>query len=151
MSSNLVPPHGFHPLVLPGGYFEEFGPLYARLDEAVPVLGFRAGRQHMNPLGDCHGGVISAFADMQALGAQQVAGINDRYTPTVSLSVDYVAPTKLGAWVQMRVELLCATRSLLFSQATITADSRLIARSSAVYAIGQSPRYRREFLEPLFR
>jgi len=144
-------PEGFREIALPGGFFSSFGGLYARLAEGVPVLGFLVKDQHINPLGVCHGGIIASLADMQALGAQQLAGITDRYTPTISLTVDYIAPTKLGAWVQIRTILLRATQSLLFSQGLITADDMLVARTSAVFKIGRSAHPEREGTQPLFR
>jgi uncharacterized protein (TIGR00369 family) len=144
-------PVGFREITLPGGFFIGFGAIYARLDDKTPVLGFRAKSQHLNPLGICHGGVIASLADMQALGAQEVAGINDRYTPTINLTVDYLAPTKLGHWVEMRIELLRTTQSLLFSRGLITADGALVARSSAIFRIGASAHPNVKETKPLFR
>jgi uncharacterized protein (TIGR00369 family) len=144
-------PEGFREVALPGGFFSSFGALYARLVDGVPILGFLVKDQHINPLGVCHGGVIASLADMQALGAQQLAGITDRYTPTINLTVDYIAPTKLGAWVQMRTALLGVTRSLLFSQGLITADDVPVARTSGVFKIGSSAHPERKGAQPLFR
>lgn len=151
MTAPAQPPSGFRDMALPGGYFVQFGPLYARLDAGVPVMGFFIDEQHINPLGVCHGGVISGFADMQALGAQYTAGVTDRFTPTIHLTVDYVSPAQRGEWVEMRVELLKATRGLLFTQALIKSGERLVARSSGVFKIGSSPHSDPSVLQGLFR
>ena len=151
MTTPNQPPAGFRDMALPGGYFVQFGPLYARLDGSVPVMGFFIAEQHINPLGVCHGGVISGFADMQALGAQFSAGVTDRFTPTINLTVDYVSPAQHGEWLEMRIELLKATRGLLFTQAPIKAGERLVARSSGVFKIGSSPHSNPSVLEVLFQ
>jgi uncharacterized protein (TIGR00369 family) len=144
-------PDGFNLMALDGGYFVHQTPFYARLDAGVPLMGFRVDECHTNPMGVCHGGVIAALADMQVLGAQEVAGIHDRFAPTVSLSVDYIRSAKKGSWVEMRIELLRAARTLIFTQANITADGELIARSNGIFKISKAPDLKRNLEARLFR
>lgn len=125
---------------LRGGFFSAFGPLYANMEGGTGRMGFFVDEQHISPRDVCHGGAISAFADMQALIAQQLAGIRDRFTPTINLSVDYIAPARRGEWLEMRVSLLKATRNLLFTEGPlISGAGNLIARTSGVFKIPQSP------------
>lgn len=140
MSEQRSPPAGFRAMPLRGGFFAAFGPLYSHIDGDVGRLGFFVAEQHISPRDVCHGGAISAFADMQALVAQQLAGVRDRFTPTISLSVDYIAPAHRGDWLEMQVRLLRATRNLLFTEGPVVSTAgTLIARTSGVFKIPHSP------------
>jgi uncharacterized protein (TIGR00369 family) len=132
-------PAGFRPLTLGGS--DEFlgivGPLHGKREGTEMVLGFRVERRHCNPIGICHGGMLSTFADMtMAVGANVAARIG-RFLPTVSLASDFLAPAPLGSWVEGRGQILRMTRSLLFTQCIVTADGRPAMRSSAILKLGQ--------------
>ena len=123
-------PTGFVPVTVTTGYNAGFGPSY--LDAASGRIGFRVADLHLNPVGFCHGGAIATFADLQVVAAGQY----DAHKPTVSLTIDYVAPAPLGAWVEAAVTCVKVTRTLIFTQALITADGAIVARSSAIYRNG---------------
>jgi acyl-coenzyme A thioesterase PaaI-like protein len=57
----------------------------------------------------------------------------ERHTPTISLSVDYIAPAPLGAWVEANVILIKETKSLIFTQALITTNGEPVARANVTY------------------
>ncbi|MEY2805375.1 MAG: hypothetical protein RL657_2711, partial [Pseudomonadota bacterium] len=50
--------------------------------------------------------------------------------------MDFLAPAKLGAWVQAQADVLRMTRNLVFTQGLIRADDELALRVSAIYKIG---------------
>ncbi len=54
---------------------------------------------------------------------------------TVNLSVDYLDGARLGEWMQVTPRVLRASGSTGFVDALITADGRLVARSSAVFRL----------------
>jgi uncharacterized protein (TIGR00369 family) len=113
------------------------GPLYIRGSGADVVLGFRVERRHCNPVGICHGGMLSTFADMTlAIGANHIKRLA-RFLPTVSLACDFLSPAPLGSWVEGRTEVLRVTRNLVFAQCLISADGALSVRSSGVLKLGQ--------------
>ncbi|WP_439569785.1 PaaI family thioesterase [Sphingopyxis sp.] len=122
-------PEGFEPLVLDCGYNDAFGPAYVNLAEHK--IGFRVGPQHLNPVGGCHGGAMATFADMQisAVGPEAY----DAHRATISLTVEYLAPVGPGVWVEAEVVCPKATRTLVFTQAIITADGEPVARTSGIY------------------
>jgi acyl-coenzyme A thioesterase PaaI-like protein len=62
--------------------------------------------------------------------------VSDRFLPTISLQIDYLAPAPLGAWVEGEAEPLRITRSLVFAQGLVTADGVPCARVSGVFKIG---------------
>lgn len=124
-------PDGFVPINIRTGFLASFGPLYVNREEGK--LGFYVAAQHLNPFEVCHGGAIATFADMQILAARKGSGTKLGRTPTINISVDYLAPAALGAWVEADVTLVKATRTLIFTQALITANGELVARSSGIY------------------
>lgn len=122
-------PAGFVPLVLDCGHNDSFGPAYVNLTDHK--IGFRVGTQHLNPVGGLHGGAMATFADMQisAVGPKAY----DVHRATISLTVDFFAPVAPGAWVEAEVACPKATRSMVFTQAVITADGDIVARTSGIY------------------
>ena len=59
------------------------------------------------------------------------------FLPTVSLSLDYLAPARFDAWVEGRTEVLRTGKSLVFAQALLTADGVLVVRASGVFSVPQ--------------
>ena len=126
-----VPP-GFELAGLADPYSVNLGPVY--IDLKASKLGFFVEDKHLNPVGTCHGGAISSFADMQILLANEAVGTAEGHTPTISLTIDYLSPPPLGAWVVADVEIIKRTRTLIFSQALIHAnEDQLVARTTGIY------------------
>jgi uncharacterized protein (TIGR00369 family) len=118
------------------------GPLYYRRagpgEGAGVVLGFRVEERHCNPMGVCHGGMVATLADM-ALAVNchaQSEAAHNRFLPTISLQIDYMASARLGDWVEARAEVLRATKTMLFVQGIISAGDTAVARVSGIFKIG---------------
>ncbi len=135
------PPEGFEPWRYGVGFIAANGPLYLKKLAHGALLGFRVEARHCNPMGICHGGMIATFCDMLLpISAHHLSDeLNRRFLPTVSLQVDYLAPSPKGAWVQGEAQLLRRTRSLVFMQGVVSADGQTVARTSGVFKIG--PRF----------
>lgn len=118
-------------LELGAGFMAVFGPIY--LNRVTSTLGFRVAAQHLNPVNVCNGGAMATFADTQIAAVHRGAGSSDGHAPTISLSLDYIGTAPNGAWVEAAVTLLKQTRSMIFTQALITTDGQLVARSNAIY------------------
>ncbi|MFM6992840.1 MAG: PaaI family thioesterase [Rhodoferax sp.] len=131
-------PEGFKPRNLGGGFMGVNGPIYFRKFEGGIQLGFRVEERHCNPMGVCHGGMIATFADMVcATGGHATSeAAKNRFLPTISLQLDYMAPARLGSWVQGSASVLRATRSMLFLHGLVTADGEPAARISGIFKIG---------------
>ncbi len=134
-------PEGFVPLPLAGdaaGYIGVNGPLYVRHEGARLSLGFRVEPRHANPLGICHGGMLATFCDMllPITILRTRADLGMRFLPTISLQLDYLAPARLGAWVQGEAEVLRVTRSFVFAQGLVSADGEVAVRTSGICKIG---------------
>jgi uncharacterized protein (TIGR00369 family) len=141
-------PEGFKPRRFGEGFIAVNGPLYLKKLEPGIALGFRVERRHCNPMGICHGGMIATFCDMLLpISAHTLsADLARRFLPTISLQVDYLAASKLGAWVQGEAELLRATRSMVFMQGLVRADGDAVARVSGIFKIG--PRFEDALMSP---
>lgn len=130
-------PDGFAPIVSGGDFIGVNGPLYLRHVGARIELGFRVESRHTNGMAICHGGMMASFCDMllPLITRIVVPGLGDHFLPTVSLQVDYLGPSPLGAWVQGTAQALHRTGSLAFAQGLVHADDRLVARTSGVFKI----------------
>jgi acyl-coenzyme A thioesterase PaaI-like protein len=125
-------PEGFEARPLGAGYGEAFGPIY--VNHAGRAMGFRVAPHHLNPVGACNGGAMATFADMQITAVIAGApGTSEGHQPTISLQIDYLARAPLGAWVEAAVTLVKTTKTLIFTQALITADGEIVARSQAIH------------------
>jgi uncharacterized protein (TIGR00369 family) len=99
------------------------------------VLGFRVQRHMCNPAGGLHGGMMMTVADLVGtMGGGNLVGLR-KFLPTVSMTFDFVAPARLGDWVEGRCELVRQTRSLLFTNIYLTVGEDKILRASQVAKI----------------
>ena len=131
-------PEGFRAREFGGGFIGVNGPLYARRNEAGFQLGFRVEERHCNPMGICHGGMMASFCDMLLPISihRKSPEVSMRFLPTINLQIDYLAPAPLGSWVQGEAQVLRVTRSMVFAQGLVTADSVPAARVSGIFKIG---------------
>ncbi|MFP1644689.1 PaaI family thioesterase [Pontitalea aquivivens] len=110
------------------------GPYYVARRDGEWVLGFRIKERHLNPNRVCHGGMIATFADMLTTALQDDPAV-PQIVATISLSVDYLAPAPLGAWVEGVPEALHETGRLLFFKSVIRADGDPVARCSGHFRV----------------
>lgn len=132
------PPPGFTRIPTGPGFNLLFGGIWGRVDGSRLVIGMRVTERHINPHLTCHGGVLSSFADFMAYGAQFESGLVHTLMPTVSTSIDFLAPAKLGDWLEGRCEVLRQTRNLLFCQTVAKVGDQPIFRSSTIYKLGRT-------------
>ena len=132
-----IPP-GFQPIEAGGPYMQNNGPLYLLHQGDVVKFGFRVEPRHINPMNNLHGGMMASFCDMLLPLSvhRKSAEVGDRFLPTISLQIDYLAPAPLGCWVEGEAEPLRVTRSLVFAQGLVRADGVPCARVSGVFKIG---------------
>src|SRR6201992_2871085 len=115
MADNI--PAGFPPLQFNIGFLENIGPLYGKWENEKLLMGFRVEMRHCNPGQVAHGGMLATFADMQLpLAVRFQSGKDLGFMPTVNLTCDYLAPAKLGSWVEGEGDAVRITRNLVFGQ-----------------------------------
>ena len=99
------------------------------------VLGFRVHRHMCNPAGGLHGGMMMTVADLVGtMGGGTLVGLR-KFLPTVSMTFDFVAPAKVGDWVEGRAEIVRQTRSLLFTDISLTVGKERFLRASQIAKI----------------
>lgn len=138
MAANAVPA-GF--IEFPFPPMEHFlaltGPLYVKRDGKKLVLGMRVEKRHCNIAGMCHGGMLMTFADMQlGIGAKFESEEDVGFSPTVSMTADFLSPAVSGAWIEGRTDLLRSTRNFLFCQCMISANGGPVLRASGIMKLG---------------
>ena len=126
------PPSGYVPLEgrCEGEHYT--GPYFICAQGSSVKLGFRVAQRHLNRMGVCHGGMLATFADIQGTAICHRLGLANG-TPTISLSLDYVAPVKLGDWVESAPELVKLTGRMIFFRALVTANGAVALRVNGIY------------------
>ena len=137
-STSLAVPAGFSALQAGGDFMALNGPIYLLHQGDDVRFGLRVERRHCNPMGNLHGGMMASFCDMLLPLSvhRQSAEVAHRFLPTISLQIDYLAPSPLGCWLEGTAQLLRATRSMVFAQGLVTADGVPCARASGVFKLG---------------
>ena len=138
------PPHGFLRIDFDRGrpnptFNTHVGTLYAKRGEKGTrdefVLGFRVHKHMCNPADGLHGGMMMTVADLVGtMGGGTLVGLR-KFLPTVSMTFDFVAPARVGDWVEGRPELVRQTRSLLFTNIYLTVGEEKILRASSICKI----------------
>ncbi|GAA4475158.1 PaaI family thioesterase [Gluconacetobacter asukensis] len=132
----LPPPPGFVPLPdsLASGFNVASGGFLVAQEAGALIGGFRVTAACCNRAGFCHGGRLATVCDIfLALAVVFREDLRDDFLPTVSLTMDFMAPVARGVWAELQADTLRITRSLVFAQGLVTVDGIPAARASAVY------------------
>ncbi len=137
VAAGAAPKPGFMSLPAsdPPGFNALCGPIWVKAEGDKLVGGFRVEQHHCNPMGICHGGMLATFCDLHMGIAAQFEGRLDRMLPTITLSVDYMAPAPRGIWIEARVEIMKMTRGMVFTSETMFGDGAPVAHARGIYKI----------------
>ena len=126
-------PEGFEPHFRKSGLTDPWEPLYSCNTGDAVLIGLHAGPAHANSRGLVHGALITALADnsMGLSCAIRTGGAGGLVT--VNLAIDFLAPARMGQWIEIRPAVLKAGGSMAFAAATIHADDQLCARANATF------------------
>ena len=127
-------PPGFARLAVAGGFAADFGAIYARREGDRVWFGFRVEPRHLNFREVAHGGAIATFADMQLAALMRCGRLEPKQSPTISLSIDYLAPTRPGDWIEGEIVLVKRTGRLAFTEAVLTVEGAPVARTKAMFS-----------------
>lgn len=126
-------PVGFEQLPQGLGYTDSLQPCYRMLDGEQVSFGLVVQPQHSNTMGICHGGVLMTLADITAATGVNVARGVTAGSPTVHLSIDYIASARQGQWIQANVEQVSLKRRFGFCSGGIYNDSGVVARFNGTF------------------
>jgi uncharacterized protein (TIGR00369 family) len=139
-----------HPAAPPPGYIRLpdhalpvfnslVGPFWVKPEGEGIAYGFRVEMQHCNPIELCHGGMLVAFADIVLTGGcNHVAGLS-RFLTTITLATDFIAPARIGTWIESRPEVLKVTRTMVFGQCLVLAEGAPVLRASGTFRYSGEP------------
>lgn len=132
-------PEGYQPLNWFSGFARQIGPLYERIEEdGRYTRAFLVQEHHANGMGNCHGGMLMAFADM-AFG-HAVTMAYHRYWVTVRLLTDFVSAARVGEWVEGTGTIIGDEDDFVIVQGRIWCGSRTIMTGTGVFkALGARP------------
>ena len=123
----------------PGNRFQEHVlDAWGAMEGEVPVVGFRVAPHQSNPRGACHGGMLMTFCDYLLPTIARLADPHsDVFTPTVSMTVNFLAPAPLGAWLVGRATMRRRTSNLVFVDGMISDGATAIVQASGIFKGGK--------------
>ena len=143
-----LPDHGEHDDSVPEGFAVLFpdepfemhaGPHYFRGERGNRVAGMRVKPVHTSASEFAHGGALLAFADsaltayaMDATGSIDADNRDVERVATITLNAEFIAPARVGDWVECRGQVTKLTGSLAFVRGEVTVDGTTILTCSTV-------------------
>lgn len=135
-STDHVSPGEWQPFTFDDPFCDLIGPLkvlHTGVSNEPVRFGLLIEPQHCNRLRYCHGGLLSTFLDI-ALGFCAIAKFGHAWGgPTIHLSVDFLQGAPVGDWIESRVVVEHATRSLLFVNGSVIGSLGKIATAHALF------------------
>ena len=127
-------PEGFRVIYENERFEDMIGPIMFRDDEGSRVGGFRAEAKHANGWGTVHGGMLTAFADAALTGIDNFHRDDPRTEGivTVSLNCEFIAPVRVGDWVECHGEVVRRGASLVFMQGRLSVAGKAVMTCSTV-------------------
>jgi acyl-coenzyme A thioesterase PaaI-like protein len=134
----MVIPPGFAQIEIAAPFVSAFGPVYVRREGERVWFGFLAEARHLNPRNLGHGGALATFADLQLVAVMVSGKLARVIAPTISLSLDYLAPVRPGDWVEGEVMLVKRTGRLAFTETILTVEGAPVVRSKGLFAYSET-------------
>ncbi len=126
-------PTGFKLLPAGYGFTDVLFPLYRRVSDSGVEFGIFVSSQHLNSMQICHGGVLMMLADITAASGVNFSVGKKSGSPTINLSLDFVAPARVDTWIESRAELVSIRKRFGFCSGTIVSEDNLIARFNGTF------------------
>src|SRR5882757_2589703 len=141
-------PDDFVPVSGSGEFCETNGPIYVETERRNPRIS--GSCRTLQPGAFVSRWWLAAFIDMQMpFAALRSEKLRDAFLLTISLSLDYLAPARIGDWVEGTASVLRRTGSLVFAQGLVTSSGTALLRGSGVYKIaGREPFTRPDQVSP---
>lgn len=125
-------PAGFEQLPPGLGFTDNLQPVYRRIEGQDARFGIFVSEHHCNTMGICHGGVLMTLADIAAATGANLAHGVVAGSPTVHMDIDFIAPARLGEWIEAVPEQVSAKRRFGFCSGGIYNGDGIVARFSGI-------------------
>ncbi|NHN84862.1 hotdog fold thioesterase [Acetobacter musti] len=110
------------------------GSFAVRAENGHLLAGFRVEPKHCNHAGTCHGGMLATVCDgYLATAAMFEHDLQVPILPTMSLTVDFLAPARPGDWVEFHADVLRVTRNAAFVQGIGRVGPHPVIRASGIF------------------
>ncbi len=108
--------------------------LWRREEEAGWAYGFQTGEAQANGRGVVHGGILATYID-HTIGrvAREAAG--DVPVATIQLDLHYLAPARIGGFVESRGQVVRLTRSVIFLRGELVCEGKAVLAASGIWKI----------------
>ena len=138
MANSSEIPDEFMPIEKPSLFGALLGPIYERVDEDGSFTrDLQVKDKHTYLGGVVHGGVLMAFVDV-IMGT-----ISYRHARRTGASIrivsDFIAPARIGDWLEGRGEVVKATKSVVFARGHLNVEGRTILPASGNYKLQGRP------------
>lgn len=132
VETDLEIPDGYAPDTV-SGFEQLIGPLYSRTPgTGEPTWGFRVEAAHVNGRQTCHGGMLTAFADL-AWGKPLRTYGYDAGWATVRLTTDFLAPAPIDSWVEAVSQVIGVDGDLFIVAGHLWTSDVTLMTGSALY------------------
>lgn len=111
-------------------FYQLLGIELAELGAGKALLRVDTTRQHTNPIGYIHGGLLMSIADAAMGNAIRSLGYK---SVTVDMSTSFLASTQIGKEIQAQGEVVKAGKNLFFAEARVTSDARLLVTCKGTF------------------
>jgi len=128
-----APPAGFLPIISENPFGKMIGPVYERRSGDDWVRGLYIEDKHTNRAKIAHGGVVMTFADI-VLATAVWEQIKKPFV-TIQMDTQFIAPARLGAWIEGRASISKITRELAFVNGELTSGPSPVASVSGIFKI----------------
>ena len=95
-------------------------------------MGFYVEAQHCNPAGVCGGGMLASILDHALGGAVMHAMQTDVPPATVSLHADFVAPGRLGHWLETETVSASCKGPLGYASLVLRGPDGVVAQGTGI-------------------
>lgn len=127
-------PAGFEPLPGKTTFIHHAGPVYWGESEGQYVLGFRVLPHHANPAGMCNGGMLMTVMDLGLILGIIAAQPDGGFSPTLNLSVDFIAAARVGDWVESRADFVHLTKRRGYASGRLVGPGGLLLRGNGAFS-----------------
>jgi acyl-coenzyme A thioesterase PaaI-like protein len=116
------------------GFVTLIGPFWRRTVDGITRYGLPLTEKHRNPGGAIDDGVLSTLLDVSCgIAASQAQG--EHKQATVSLSVQFIAPVKVGEFITVEPQVVKTVPPLVFMQGTLKVDGDVRAIAHGTWKV----------------
>jgi acyl-coenzyme A thioesterase PaaI-like protein len=116
------------------GFINLVGPLWRRMNGAIPEYAIVGQEKHRNRRGVVQGGLLMTLADRTCgMTARFVSGAETM--ATVQMDTHFVDAARIGDIMISKPRVVRITKSLIFMSTEVTVESRCVATANGVFKI----------------